>query len=108
MKAVVSLTESSDRNFHHAILCAKRSAEDPDLEAVEIVARGSGVELFADDCDRREDVQELIEKGIVCKVSEPCVEAREMTLLEGVQRVPSGAIEMVRLQSEGYSPIKVP
>lgn len=110
MKAAISLTDNGSRNFHHALICVRRMSEDADIEDVVFIARGEGVELFDPELDSsaHDELVELLDGEATFKVSQPCVDSRKMGLLDGVESVPSGAIDLVELQSDGYELIKVP
>ncbi|WP_424005209.1 hypothetical protein ACOZ4I_17765 (plasmid) [Haloarcula salina] len=110
MKAAISLTDNGSRNFTHALICARRMDDDEAIEDVCLIARGEGVELFdtALDPELQGELSPVMDGDVTCKVSYPCVESREMDLVDGVEPVESGAIELLEMQSEGYDLIKVP
>ena len=56
------------------------------------------------------EVADLVEQGVTIKAGRTCFEALEVPLetLPGVDLVPSGVSEVVKLQSTGYNYVKVP
>jgi len=110
MKAAISLTDNGSRNFHHALICARRMSENDDIDDVVFVTRGEGVELFDSglESSAHEELVELLDSDVTFKVSQPCVDSREMGLVDGVESIPSGAIDLLELQNESYELIKVP
>ena len=89
--------------------------QNPNAKIV-IVAHGPGVDFLLEDAeDKRGNpydpaVMSLVEKGVEFRVCVATLNAREIAterLLDMAKKVPSGAYEIVRLQTrEGYAYLK--
>lgn len=110
MKGVISLTDNGSKNYKYALICARRMIEAEDVDDIVLLTRAEGVELFDAELDPaiREELTTVIDGDVTCKASYPCVDARDMELLDGVECVENEIVELLTLQSEGYDLIKVP
>ncbi|SFR47782.1 DsrE family protein [Halogeometricum limi] len=113
MKAVVHLTSSAEADREFALRCAAalRRNEELSVEDVTILAHRDGISLVTADAAERDAVAELVEDGVTVKAGATCFDARDVPrseALPGVELVPSGVGELVRLQSAGYHYVKVP
>ncbi|KTG10982.1 hypothetical protein AUR64_07375 [Haloprofundus marisrubri] len=112
MKAVVHLTGEGEADRDFAIRCASalRRNEELALDEITLLAHRDGVRLVTPDAPERSRVAELIETGVSVKAGSTCLDARNLPrdVLPGVELVPSGVSELVRLQSEGYEYVKIP
>ncbi|WP_080505251.1 DsrE family protein [Halorubrum aethiopicum] len=112
MKTVLHITSGDEGHFQHAIRCASLLSQHEDLlhEAVTLLPHRGGIRLVAANSPLSEDIQELIEHGVTIKAGSSCFDAHELPreALPGVEIVPSGVSELVRLQSEGYNYVKIP
>jgi intracellular sulfur oxidation DsrE/DsrF family protein len=95
-----------------ALYMAKRDLElDPRAHVV-IVAYGAGVQFLQHDTlfsDEGPKVAALAARGVVFKVCENSLRASNLgpgDLLPRVQVVPSGTLEIARLQRDGYAYIR--
>lgn len=112
MNALVHLTSDSIRDRDFARLCGivLQQNDDLELEDVTLLAHRDGIWFVTANSPQRDEVGELIEKGVTVKAGASCLDARDLprNVVPGVELVPSGVVELVRLQSEGYQYIKVP
>ena len=112
MNALVHLTSDAIDDRAFARLCAVVLEENEalDLEDITLLAHRDGVWLVAEDSPQRDEVAELIERGVTVKAGASCLDARDIPreVVPGVELVPSGVVELIRLQSRGYHYVKVP
>lgn len=112
MKTVVHITSDDEGHFQHAIRCASLLAHHDDLphENVTLLPHRRGIMLVSADSHLSEDIEELLEQGVIIKAGSTCFDAHQLPrkALPGVEIVPSGVSELVRLQSEGYNYVKIP
>jgi len=111
VKVVLQVSEGT-KQAKLALYMAKR---DLDLDArtrVVIVAYGKGVQFLQSDTlfsDEGPKVAALAARGVVFKVCENSLRAGNLVrrdLLPRVEVVPSGTLEIARLQREGYAYIR--
>jgi intracellular sulfur oxidation DsrE/DsrF family protein len=112
MRTVVHITSDDDGHFQHAMRCVSLLAQHDKLphEDATLLPHRSGVRLVAADSALSEDIRELTERGVSIKAGATCFDAHQLPreALPGVEIVPSGVSELVRLQSQGYNYVKVP
>jgi uncharacterized protein len=111
VKVVLHVSEGT-RQAKLALYMAKRDLDLDPRTRVEIVAYGDGVQflqhdrLFSDEGPR---VAALAARGVVFKVCENSLRAASLgrgDLLPRVEVVPSGTLEIARLQRAGYAYIR--
>ena len=80
--------------------------ETLELDAVALVANSGGLALLTEDSPQREEVEELIERGVAfkqCRNTITGTDTTEADLIAGVELVSSGVGELAHLQSAGYA-----
>lgn len=79
-------------------------------ETVTLLPHRNAVRLVAPDSPYDSDVRELLEREVSVTAGATCFDANDLPreALPGVEIVPSGVSELVRLQSEGYNYVKIP
>ena len=111
VKVVLQVSEGT-KQAKLALYMAKRDLELDPRARVEIVAYGAGVQFLQNDTlfsDEGPKVAALAARGVVFKVCENSLRASALgpgDLLPRVKVVPSGTLEIARLQREGYAYIK--
>jgi len=111
VKLVLQVSEGT-KQAKLALYMAKRDLELDPRARVEIVAYGAGVQFLQSDTlfsDEGPKVAALAARGVVFKVCENSLRASALgpgDLLPRVKVVPSGTLEIARLQREGYAYIK--
>jgi intracellular sulfur oxidation DsrE/DsrF family protein len=113
-KAVYHLDDTANARWAF-VLANAHLAQNPKAR-IAIVAHGPGVDFLLEDAvDNRGNLYDpavlgLIEKGVEFRVCQATLSARNLDedrLLDGIKKVPSGAYEIVRLQTEeGYAYLK--
>jgi intracellular sulfur oxidation DsrE/DsrF family protein len=79
------------------------------VDAIAVVAQAGGIEPLVVDGDGSDRVRTLLDRGVSFRACGNTLDAREIDgsdLVPGVERVPSGAGELTRLQHDGYAYIR--
>lgn len=80
--------------------------ESGSIDDVAIVAQSGGIEALTADGGREDRVRSLLDDGVSFKGCSNTLEAldlEESDLVDGVETVPEGAVEVTRLETEGYA-----
>jgi len=77
---------------------------------VEVVVYGPGIGMLAKSSDASHKVKSMIEHGVKVSVCEGALKVyakrnggTELDVVDGVSRVPTGAIRILELQEQGYA-----
>jgi len=110
-KAVVHINFSdSDRQKHGLKNVANMLKEVGDKFEIEVVCHGSGIGLLVKDQSQHDaEVERLGKAGVRFAACENTMRDKSIAkerLLSGVMTVPSGAVEVVRKQQEGFGYFK--
>jgi len=111
IKVVLQVSEGT-KQAKLALYMAKRDLDLDPRTKVAIVAYGEGVQFLQNDTlfsDEGPKVAALAARGVVFKVCENSLRASSLgrrDLLPRVEVVPSGTLEIARLQREGYAYIR--
>ena len=96
MKALVHLTSDSvgDRDFSRLCSIVLQQNDELELEDVTLLAHRDGIWFVTENSPQKEEVAELIEKGVTVKAGASCLDARDLPrdVDPGVELVPSGAV----------------
>ena len=108
MKAVFHLTSRDPELYATVLRNAEQLLDDEayDVDAVEVAVTNGGVGLVRANSEFGDRIESLRERGVVFKAGRDTLDRSELTggdLVPGVEIVPSGPGELVRLQSEGYA-----
>lgn len=108
LKVVFQVSEG-DKQARVALFMAKRDLERDPKARIEIVAYGDGVTFLQSDTlfsTQGPKVAELAARGVVFKVCADSMRFHNLTpadFLPKVQVVPSGSLEIAKLQQQGYA-----
>ena len=111
VKVVLQVSEGT-KQAKLALYMAKRDLDLDPRTRVQIVAYGDGVQFLQNDTlfsDEGPKVAALAARGVVFKVCENSLRAANLgrgDLLPRVEVVPSGTLEIARLQRAGYAYIR--
>jgi hypothetical protein len=111
VKVVLQVSEGT-KQAKLALYMAKRDLDLDPRTRVQIVAYGDGVQFLQNDTlfsDEGPKVAALAARGVVFKVCENSLRAGSLVrrdLLPRVEVVPSGTLEIARLQRAGYAYIR--
>ena len=112
MRTLIHLTSRDEGDWGHALRSARLLREHDQLVHGDVVllAHREGVWLVVPDSPLADGVADLLDAGASVRAGVTCFDARDLprAALEGVDLVPSGVAEVVRLQDWGYHYVKVP
>ena len=107
MQTVFHLIQSDADGRDTTLTIAGNLVEDGDPgDDIAVVAQAEGIEPLTRDGEGSDDVRSLIEDGVdvkACSNTLDLFDLSEDDLVEGVEKVGSGARELSRLQHEGYA-----
>lgn len=112
MNTLLHLTSDEEAHVRHTMRSAVLLAGHEELvhESVVLLAHRTAVRTVLPDSRYADEVADLLERGVTVRAGATCFDAleRPREALPGVEVVPSGVSEVVRLQSLGYNYVKVP
>lgn len=108
MQTVVHLISGDDTEQETSLNIARNLLEDENgsIDDVAVVAQAGGIKAVTSDGDYAENVQSLLGDGVTfaaCSNTLDAYDLEESDLVEGIEMVPEGAVEVTRLQDEGYA-----
>lgn len=105
MQTVFHLIQSDVDDRETALNIAGNLVDDDDGDIV-VVAQAKGIEPLKADGDGSDEVRSLLDGGVsvrACGNTLDLFDLSESDLVDGVETVDSGAVELTRLQNEGYA-----
>ena len=111
LKTVVHVNfADSERQEHGLKNIENILREEGSTTEIEVVCHGAGISLLVKEKSSHADqVAALIKQGVCFAACENTMKQKQIAsdkLLSGVTTVPSGAVEIIRKQSEGYGYFK--
>ncbi|MFC7139428.1 DsrE family protein [Halosimplex aquaticum] len=108
MQSVLHLVSGDESEQETTLTIAKNLLEDEsgDIDDVAVVAQAGGIEAITSDGGFTEEVESLAENGASFKACANTLEMEgidESELLGNAETVPEGAVEVTRLENEGYA-----
>lgn len=108
MRSVVHLSSGDETEQETALAVVENvlADESDSVDEVAVVAQAGGIEAVTDDGDYADRVRSLIDDGVPFKGCANTLETKgleEADLVDGIETVPEGAVEVTRLQDEGYA-----
>ena len=110
LKAVIHINFKDPDRQEHALNNVENILKDAADAQLIVVCHGEGITLLNKKQTKQSElIQSLSEKGVRFEACENTMRKKSLSkedLLEGTKTVPSGAVEIIRKQSEGYSYFK--
>ena len=110
LKAVIHVNFKDPERHEHALNNVENILKQADDAQLIVVCHGEGIALVTKKQAKQSDlIQSLIKKGVRFAACENTMKKKSLSkddLIEGITTVPSGAVEIIRKQSEGYSYFK--
>ncbi|MGN6545470.1 MAG: DsrE family protein [Aureliella sp.] len=110
LKAVIHINFKDPDRHEHALHNVENILKDASDTELIVVCHGEGIALLSKKQTKQAElVQSLMKKGVRFEACENTMQKKSLSkedLLEGTKTVPSGAVEIIRKQSEGYSYFK--
>lgn len=107
MQTVVHCISGDESERDTALSIARNLLDDEtnSIDDVAVVAQSDGIRALASDGDTGGRVESLAEDGVsfkACRNTMDVMDLEESDLADSVETVPEGAVEVTRLESEGY------
>lgn len=110
LKAVIHINFKDPERQEHALNNIENILKDASDTELVVVCHGEGITLLSKKQTQQSDlVQTLIKKGVRFAACENTMKKKSLSredLVVGTTTVPSGAVEVIRKQREGYSYFK--
>lgn len=108
MKTVVHLLSGDEAEQETALAIARNLLEDEtgSIDDVAIVVQADGMNAVTADAANAEQVQALLDDDVsfkACSNTLEMLDLEESDLVKGIETVPEGAVEVTRLQNDGYA-----
>jgi hypothetical protein len=108
MQTVVHLVSADAAEQKTGLAIARNLLDDEtgSIDEVAVVVQAGAIDAVATDGDQVETVGSLLDEGVSFAACENTLEMNDMDrsdLVDGVETVPEGAVEVTRLQDEGYA-----
>ena len=110
LKAVVHINFTDSERQKHALKNVTNILKEEKSAEIEVVCHGGGIGLLVKDMTAQaDDVARLINEGVRFAACENTLRDKSIpkeNLLPDVTTVPSGAVEVIRKQQEGFGYFK--
>ncbi|AHG02855.1 hypothetical protein HALDL1_03905 [Halobacterium sp. DL1] len=108
MQSVIHLVSGDETEHRTALNIARNLLEDESdrIDDVAVVAQAGGIHAVTSDGEHGETVRSLMDDGVPfmgCSNTLEAFDLAESDLIDGVEMVPEGAVEVTRLQDEGWA-----
>lgn len=107
LKAVVHVNFDDPERLEHGLGNVENVLKDVPDATINVVCHGAGIALLHRQKSAHvEKVRALMERGVEFSACENTMQKKSITrdeLLAGVETVPSGAVQILRRQQNGYS-----
>lgn len=108
MQSVVHLVSGDETEQETALAISENllADETDTVDEVAVVAQAGGVEAIRADGEYEERVRSLLDDGVsfkACSNTLDMLDMDESDLVDGIETVPEGAVEVTRLENEGYA-----
>ncbi|WP_247001953.1 DsrE family protein [Halosolutus gelatinilyticus] len=108
MQTVVHLLSGDETEQETALAIARNLLDDETnrIDDVAVVVQADGIAAIDATDGNVEQVRALLDDGVAfkaCRNTMDMMEMDESDLVDGVETVPEGAVEVTRLQSDGYA-----
>jgi intracellular sulfur oxidation DsrE/DsrF family protein len=110
LKAVIHINFKDPERHEHALNNVENILKEASDAELIVVCHGEGITLVSKKQTKHSDlVQSLIKKGVHFAACQNTMKKKSLSkedLVDGTLTVPSGAVEVIRRQSDGYSYFK--
>lgn len=111
MKTVVHLLSGDEAEQRTALAIARNLLNDEtgSIDAVAVVVQADGIDSIVTGADTEDRVRSLLDDDVPFKACRNTLESNDLDesdLVDGVETVPEGAVEVTRLQTDGYAYVR--
>lgn len=108
METVVHIVSGDGTEQETALNIVRNLLDDEtgSIDDVAVVAQAGGIESVTVGGESEEQVQSLLDEGVSFKACSNTLEVMDLDeseLIEGIETVPEGAVEVTRLENDGYA-----
>lgn len=108
MKSVIHLVSGDEAEQDTSLTIARNLLDDESgsIDDVAVVAQGDGMKAIKSGQESGEQVRALLDDGVsfkACSNTLEMMDLDESDLVDGVETVPEGAVEVTRLETDGYA-----
>ncbi|WP_114579486.1 DsrE family protein [Saliphagus sp. LR7] len=111
MRTVIHLLSRDETEQQTALAISRNLLNDEtdSIDDVAVVVQAGGIDAVVTGADTEDRVRSLLNDGVPFKACSNTLESNDLDesdLVDGVETVPEGAVEVTRLQTEGYAYIR--
>lgn len=111
MQTVVHLLSGEESEQETSLAIARNLLDDEtgSIDDVAIVVQADGLNAIEAGGENEDDVRALLDDGVSFKACRNTLAAKgldESDLVDGIETVPEGAVEVTRLETEGYAYVR--
>lgn len=108
MQSVVHIVSSDESEQETALAISRNLLDDESgsIDDVAVVAQAGGIKAVTAGGETEQKVRSLLDDGVsfkACSNTLEMMDLEESDLVEGIETVPEGAVEVTRLETEGYA-----
>ncbi|WP_138007164.1 DsrE family protein [Halalkalirubrum salinum] len=107
MKTVIHIVSGDETEQETALAIARNLLDDESgsIDDVAVVVQADGVKAIETGQESEKQVRALLDDGVPFKACSNTIEMMDLDesdLVDGVETVPEGAVEVTRLETEGF------
>jgi intracellular sulfur oxidation DsrE/DsrF family protein len=108
MRSVVHIVSGDETEQETALAIAQNLIDDESgtIDDIAVVIQAGGIETVTTGGTGDDQVESLLDEGVpfrACANTLDMMDLSESDLIDGVETVPEGAVEVTRLENEGYA-----
>jgi hypothetical protein len=108
MQTVIHLLSGDETEQETALAIARNILDDEtgSVDDVAVVVQAGGMKVIETGEESEAQVRDLLDDGVsfkACSNTLDTMDLDESDLVEGVETVPEGAVEVTRLETDGYA-----
>lgn len=108
MQSLIHLVSGDEAEQETSLAIARNLLDDESgsIDDVAVVVQAGGVRAIEAGQESEEQVRDLLNDGVsfkACSNTLDMMDLEESDLVSGVETVPEGAVEVTRLESDGYA-----
>lgn len=111
MRTVIHLVSNDKEEQQTALAIARNLLNDEtgSIDTIAVVVQAGGIHSIVTGADTEDRVRTLLDDDVSFKACSNTLESNDLEksdLVDGIETVPEGAVEVTRLQTEGYAYIR--
>ncbi|MCU4925527.1 DsrE family protein [Halobacteria archaeon AArc-dxtr1] len=109
MQSVIHVPSGDETEQRTAFAIAENLLADEEIDDIVLVVQADGIGAIKAGGENEDTVRALLDDDVAVKACENTLDGRGLAdsdLVEGVETVPEGAVEVTRLQADGYGYVR--